>query len=755
MLEKSSIYASYTGGKVEKVTYQGVSDFFIVTVEAPHTHSFGEWMIVTNPTCTETGIKEWECDCGHTERSEVAATGHQWDEGKVTKEATKNSDGVRTFTCTVCKKTRTEVVKAVAAISEPSDHVDTSETTQSESLPEKGESAGELQSSNTEQSSRLSWWIIAAIALILIVGVIVGTTILRKRKKVLLVLTPKEALMLLPIRMKGVLGRKEWSDLKKRHTALFLAFVLLLTTLCTCGQQAKQTEQSESSSGKPTKGFVTRGAEKPSSEQSKEIAVTELYNEDGKGIFDDGLPYNYSFHVPQIEDDTADAAAINQEIASTYGEIAKVCLESIRNKEPPYCSSVEYESFRSGGVLTLVLKYAYFYDGFEGYATYIYGTAKGMRLSNRDILEMQDMTEAEYLSALRRAAAKDFDDAYHAGWGELEELHSSGYRELRRWTLSEQNLNLNLPLYLDDGVLHVIAPIGSIAGADYLSRDLTLKAEEDADHVEIAQLGDYLTVKRRGSRITLRVQQTPRLEALLGEYGLINVDAGLYDKDLTVNGLYGSYTKILCGEIGEADEPFLFLLTREGRVDYIDVLPCLRGGYFCGGGPLLGLANVKDLTHSSADGLPDICAVTQYGDQMGLWDIVSYQRYTMVDGLLNCDWSGGWFVGGTEASYSLTLMDGNSENFMLSSYVPNTDTAMNFSGNLTYLGMTEKGAVYAYWLWGEFSNGPGQTGVVALDQRSEFNGGDYESTLTVTELGGTPFLGNQTGDMTALAQSFG
>ena len=95
-------------------------------------------------------------------------TGHQWDEGKVTKEATKNSDGVRTFTCTVCKKTRTEVVKAVAAISEPSDHVDTSETTQSESLPEKGESAGELQSSNTEQSSRLSWWIIAAIALILI-----------------------------------------------------------------------------------------------------------------------------------------------------------------------------------------------------------------------------------------------------------------------------------------------------------------------------------------------------------------------------------------------------------------------------------------------------------------------------------------------------------------------------------------------------------------------------------------------------------
>ena len=83
---------------------------------------------------------EWECDCGHTERSEVAATGHQWDEGKVTKEATKNSYGVRTFTCTVCKKTRIEVIKADAAVSEPSDHVDTSEVTQSKSLPEKNES---------------------------------------------------------------------------------------------------------------------------------------------------------------------------------------------------------------------------------------------------------------------------------------------------------------------------------------------------------------------------------------------------------------------------------------------------------------------------------------------------------------------------------------------------------------------------------------------------------------------------------------
>ena len=41
---------------------------------------------------------------------EVKAPGHKWDAGKVTKEATTDAEGVRTYTCTVCKKTKTEVI---------------------------------------------------------------------------------------------------------------------------------------------------------------------------------------------------------------------------------------------------------------------------------------------------------------------------------------------------------------------------------------------------------------------------------------------------------------------------------------------------------------------------------------------------------------------------------------------------------------------------------------------------------------------
>ena len=49
--------------------------------------------------------------------------------------------------------------------------------------------------------------------------------------------------------------------------------------------------------------------------------------------------------------------------------------------------------------------------------------------------------------------------------------------------------------------------------------------------METAQLGDYLTVKRRGNTVTLRVQQTPQLEALLGvnNYDFADVDTSLFD----------------------------------------------------------------------------------------------------------------------------------------------------------------------------------------------------------------------------------
>ncbi|MBQ6065363.1 MAG: hypothetical protein IJK89_00950, partial [Clostridia bacterium] len=67
-------------------------------------------------TCTADGKTEGtHCSvCGKvlTAQTTVKAKGHQWDNGKITTTATCTADGVKTFTCSVCKTTKDEAVKA-------------------------------------------------------------------------------------------------------------------------------------------------------------------------------------------------------------------------------------------------------------------------------------------------------------------------------------------------------------------------------------------------------------------------------------------------------------------------------------------------------------------------------------------------------------------------------------------------------------------------------------------------------------------
>ncbi|MCD8397053.1 MAG: hypothetical protein LUD12_07725, partial [Lachnospiraceae bacterium] len=65
-------------------------------------------------TCTETGYTgDEECTvCGETVKigEVIPAVGHIWGKGVVTKEPTSTASGTRTYTCTVCGKTRTVTI---------------------------------------------------------------------------------------------------------------------------------------------------------------------------------------------------------------------------------------------------------------------------------------------------------------------------------------------------------------------------------------------------------------------------------------------------------------------------------------------------------------------------------------------------------------------------------------------------------------------------------------------------------------------
>ena len=75
-----------------------------------HVHSFGSWVTVKAPTCTETGLDERTCSCGEKETYVLDALGHDWDDGEVTTEPTEEAEGVFTYRCkrTGCTATKTE-----------------------------------------------------------------------------------------------------------------------------------------------------------------------------------------------------------------------------------------------------------------------------------------------------------------------------------------------------------------------------------------------------------------------------------------------------------------------------------------------------------------------------------------------------------------------------------------------------------------------------------------------------------------------
>lgn len=82
-----------------------------VATSADHVHSFGEWNMVTQATCTSKGFKERTCsECGYKATQELTATQHKYGNWITQKAATCTVNGVRECTCSICGDKKTETV---------------------------------------------------------------------------------------------------------------------------------------------------------------------------------------------------------------------------------------------------------------------------------------------------------------------------------------------------------------------------------------------------------------------------------------------------------------------------------------------------------------------------------------------------------------------------------------------------------------------------------------------------------------------
>lgn len=89
---------------------------FISCENNTHEHTWDKGTVTKAATCTEKGVKTYTCTvCKETKTEDIAINpeNHTWNEGEVITPATCTVSGEKTFTCTGCNKTKTEAIEAL------------------------------------------------------------------------------------------------------------------------------------------------------------------------------------------------------------------------------------------------------------------------------------------------------------------------------------------------------------------------------------------------------------------------------------------------------------------------------------------------------------------------------------------------------------------------------------------------------------------------------------------------------------------
>ncbi len=108
VIEATCTTAGYTGDTYCKDCGQLIAKGQIIEALG---HSFGEWVVTTEPTCTEKGEETRTCACGEKETRPVDATGHSFGAWQTVKEATCTEDGLETRLC-ACGEAENRAISA-------------------------------------------------------------------------------------------------------------------------------------------------------------------------------------------------------------------------------------------------------------------------------------------------------------------------------------------------------------------------------------------------------------------------------------------------------------------------------------------------------------------------------------------------------------------------------------------------------------------------------------------------------------------
>ena len=356
----------------------------------------------------------------------------------------------------------------------------------------------------------------------------------------------------------------------KRLTALVLAAALVLAG---CGG-------TKSSSGSAAASQSTGSSQNAPAIAVQKERITEQFTLE-KTVRDEyGITQKLTIHVPQLVCDSPDAAYLNEELAAMYAADFRQYEDSpeIEPQQDEWSPEIyiNWDAYWYGDCVSLVV---FRYDGgtdpiySQGWC---FDFAAGHKLSVTELLMCMGLDPDAVQQQMLRQAMQTFD-RHMAQGGYYEGLLSGGNLASMRMNTLENNQLEDLCLLLpEQNRLVLRGGCSSTAGSGWrqLDVEIPLQAADPQPQTVLTDTYGSASVQLEGTQGTITLRRTPETAAWDTDYG-IRLEQ---DRTFPILGIYNEYIDLCIGELGASFHPVVYLLTKDGVVEYVDVLRCLMSG---------------------------------------------------------------------------------------------------------------------------------------------------------------------------------
>ena len=465
----------------------------------------------------------------------------------------------------------------------------------------------------------------------------------------------------------------------KCFAAVVLAAALWLTG---CGGAAAPAAPAGS-------GAASQSAAAAAVQTAQKERITDQYtlekNVSGVWEADTGqyISVHVSVHVPQLECDSPDAAYINDELNDIYAAHFREFENSEEagqlGGDAPLIG-VNWDAYWYGDCVSLVMR-----DRYGGTAPWFYNGwcfdfATGQQITVAEMLQRMGLDPDTVQQQMQRQAMQTFDREMALG-GYYEGLRSGGELSQMRMDTLEYNELENLCLLLPEQNQLVIRGRYSSASEErwqQLDMEIPLQtaAQPQAQPV-LTDTFDGVQVQLKGTQATITVSPAPKTATWNTELNLRLEQARTYP----ILGSYNEYVDVCIGQQTDSVfHPVVYLLTKDGVVEYVDVLRCLLFGnamicqnpiYIANNGVSLERSGNSKVNLRRKDG-----SVLELADLSSEWSVqdIPYS----ITGSFNCT-NGNWLELSSDGSVQLGVQNNSRID----------------QGDAAYLGVVSEGMVLA------------------------------------------------------------